>query len=366
MKQAARVWNQTLHGALIKYGCVQSQNDQCLYILREGDKVCYLEVHVDDILTATNKEEFSNHLMTNVGKEFELKDLGIVKHYLGIDVTKDMNGNFLIGQPKFIDKIVTEAGLEDAKSSKFPVDTGYYKIKDEILLESNDEYRKLIGMLLYLTTNSRPDIAASVSMLSQKVSTPTRTDLNEVKRLIRYLKGTRNMKLSMSDQGKEEKLHAYSDANWAEDQKDRKSNSGFFCSINGGALSWSCRKQGLVTLSSTEAEYVALSETCKEIVWLKRLAKDVCIGKDEPIKIYTDSQSSMKMIENGGSSNRTKHIDTKHHYIKNMNDEKEIFLEYCQTDENIADMMTKPLGGTKIEKLRLMAGVKGFAVEEGC
>ena len=120
-------------------------------------------------------------------------------------------------------------------------------------------------MLLYVSVNSRPDITASVSILSQRMSSPTKVDMNEVKRVIRYLKGTIDLKLKVSDVQNELVLEAFSDANWGEDRTDRKSNSGYLCLL-GGTVSLCCRKQSCVSLSSTEAEYIALAETCQEVV----------------------------------------------------------------------------------------------------
>lgn len=361
LKQAARVWNQTLHKELIKNGCKQGEVDKCLYILNRNNEIVYLLVHVDDMLVAYNSENLMNGLMELVGKAFEMKDLGEVKSFLEIDVEKNVNGHYMISQPRYIEKVLKESGLKDAKESKHPLDTGYWKLSDEDnMLDSNEVYRKLIGMLLYLSTNTRPDIAAAVSILSQRVSSPRQVDINEVKRVIRYLKGTKELKLSLSSDDAGEVLFGYSDANWAEDRVDRKSNSGYLCKVNGGTISWSCRKQDIVSLSSTEAEFVALSETCKEINWLRRISKEMKINLPKATKILTDSQSAMSMINNQKFSNRTKHIDTKYHFIRDKVMTKEVELEYVSTEKNVADMLTKPLGATRIRQLREMAGMKAI------
>lgn len=358
LKQAARVWNQTLHKALIRNGCSQSETDKCLYILESNGGRVYLLVHVDDMLVAYNDEKLMLNLMNSIGKAFEMKDLGQVKHFLEIDVSKNSNGHYEISQARYIEKIITEAGLKEAKESKHPLDTGYWKFTDKgEKLNSNEEYRKLIGMLLYLATNTRPDIAAAVSILSQRVSEPKASDLTEVKRVIRYLKGTKDLKLRLSVPECSEKLCAYSDANWAEDRVDRKSNSGYICLVNGGTISWCCRKQDIVSLSSTEAEFVALTETCKEVCWLNRIAAELKIEVPETTTIYTDSQSAISMINNQKFSNRTKHIETKYHFIRDKVLSKEVILKYKSTEKNIADMLTKPLGSTKIKDLRSKAGL---------
>lgn len=275
LKQSARLWNTTLHQLLSKIGFEQSDIDKCLYVLREHNKTCYLILHVDDLLFASDSEAFITSTASKISTKFELKDLGQASHYLGIDIKRDSTGNFSLSQTRYIEKIVSSAGLNDAKPSKYPVDTGYYKLADDNFLINNHDYRKLIGMLLYLTTHSRPDVAASVSILSQRVSKPRNADLNEVKRLIRYLKSTANLKLQLSNCTNKQVLYAFSDANWAECMTTRKSNSGYACFVNGGMVSWCCRKQNLITLSSTEAEYVALSETCKEITGLTTLSNSL-------------------------------------------------------------------------------------------
>lgn len=357
LKQAAKVWNDSVHGVLLKYGCVQSQYDQCLYSLFQGESKLYLIMHVDDLLVAYNDRKQLELVINGIKSHFELKDLGRVHHYLGINIERDEEGKFCISQPQYIDKIVTEANLENAKMSKYPVDPGYYKI-DSDDLDSNDEYRKLIGMLLYLTTNSRPDISAPISILSQKISKPTVTDLNEVKRVIRYLKGTRNAKLKLGGGDKNFPVTVFSDANWAEDRVDRKSNSGYVINLFGGPIAWSCRKQGLVALSSCEAEYVALCETIKEVTWLRGLISDFGVKINDPITVQTDSQSCIALVKDTRLSNRTKHIDIKFHYVKEMCKTGSIKLIYVSTEDNVADIMTKPLGSTRIRKLRELIGIE--------
>lgn len=357
LKQAARVWNQLVHESLVKYGCQQNETDNCLYSMTSGGEIVHLLIHVDDILAATNNEAFLDELMAKVGSEFELKCMGEAKEYLGIELTRDTDGNFHIGQKKFIKSIVKEAKLEDAKSSNLPMDTGYHKL-DGKLLDSNEEYRKLVGMLLYLSTNSRPDISACVAILSQRVISPRTLDMNEVKRLIRYLKETQNVKLQLSDVNKEKELQVISDANWGEDRLDRKSTSGYYITINGGAIAWCSKKQSVTALSSAEAEYVALAEAVKEGIWISKVFEQFDGKQNSPMKVFTDSQSAVAMVKNQNCSKNTKHIDIKYHFTRDLKEKGIIDLIYVPTEHNIADMMTKPLGATRLRKLREQGGLK--------
>lgn len=369
LKQAAKVWNEKLHETLINAGCIQNQADKCLYTAQSQEAVCYILTHVDDIIIADNNNNFADMIIEKLKRKFIIKELGNVNHYLGIDIKKDAEGNFEISQPNYIDKIVEEAKLQDARNSRTPINTGYYKIDKDGTedqkkpLHTNEEFRKLIGMLLYLSTNTRPDISIGVSILSQRVSKPTVNDLSEVKRMIRYLKTTRNEKLKLSRKGENECLKAYTDADWAEETRDRKSHSGFLAQINGGTFAWSCRKQSLVALSSTEAEYIALCEATKEIIWLREVAKCFNVNTSEPTEIFVDNQSCMKIAENGKFSNRTKHIDTKYHFVRDQARKNIVTFKYIPTNENLADMLTKPLGPSKLKELRNNAGLNSNSME---
>lgn len=358
LKQAARVWNQELHQSLLSIGFYQSDSDSCLYYAIRDENICYLLVHVDDIVAASNSKKFMDDLMNRVKAKYSITDLGEIKHYLGMEVERNENGEFCISQSNYIMKIAETAGLSERKTSNTPLDTGYYKLTHDELLGDSSEYRKLIGCILYVATHTRPDIAASVSILSQKVESPTKTDLNEVKRVIRYLKGTSHFKLRLNRIDiPNQSLFSYSDANWAEDPSERKSNSGYACIVNGGIVSWSCRRQDLVALSSTESEYVALCEATKETTWLQKLCKEFD-NITTPTELFTDSQSCTKLVTNEKLGNRTKHIDIKYNYTKDMVKQGVIKLTWCSTEDNLADMMTKPLGPQRLAKLRLLAGLQ--------
>lgn len=180
-----------------------------------------------------------------------------------------------------------------------------------------------------------------------------------MKRVLKYLKGTSNYFLRLSNVNAEHGiLNGYADANWAEDRFDRKSNSGYVFQLNGGTISWACRKQTCVSLSSTEAEFVALSEACKEVIWLRRLLHDMRYSQTSPTVIFEDNQSCLRLIKEEKLSNRTKHIDTKVHFVKDHIERKDIICVYCPSEKMVADMMTKPLAASTFEKFRKSVGVE--------
>lgn len=193
------------------------------------------------------------------------------------------------------------------------------------------------------------------------MNSPTELDWVEAKRIVRYLKGTKDLKLVLGTFESEEKniLLGYSDANWAEDATDRKSNSGYLFKFNGGTISWACRKQSCVALSSAEAEYIALAEICQEVVWLRSLLEDFNEKQMQPTIIYEDNQSYIKLVYKEKYSKRTKHISTKYNYVKNLSDTDITRYMYCPTEIMVADILTKPLQQVKLKDLRQRSGLNG-------
>jgi Reverse transcriptase (RNA-dependent DNA polymerase) len=310
------------------------------------------------MLIASKDKTVIETLASQISNTFELKCLGEVKQFIGINVKRQSDGIFSINQSQYITKIAETFQLQDAKGSLYPLDSGYFKINDDNLLGSNNEYRKVIGMLLYISTNTRPDISAAVGILAQRLSKPKKVDLTESFRVIKYLLKTQNHSLVLGNYNSSSLLVAYTDANWAENRVDRKSTSGFICKVFDSTVSWSSKRQDMIAISTTESEYYALAETVREIKWLKALLTDFSIHISNSIPIFIDSQSCMKMVDNEKFSNRTKHIDVRYHFAKEEIVSGNIELIYEPTATNIADMLTKPLAGTKIKCLRELANIK--------
>lgn len=353
LKQAARSWNEAINDTLLAFGFQRSKYDNCLYFNKFGNNWCILLVYVDDILFAATKQDIYVSIQRQISSVFEIRNLGEIKQYLGIEVTKDDDGIYSIRQTRYINKVINEFGMQEAKNAKTPLDVGYEQIQTENHpeLESNKQYLKLIGSLLFIALNTRPDISASIAILSQKISKPTQYDWVQLKRVLRYLKGTTILRLQMAIKN-ETSLVGYADANWAESRTDRKSNSGFIFKYCGGIVSWCSRKQTCVALSTTEAELIALCEAAKECIWLKRLITEIGQIITEPIIIYEDNSSCQKLILNSNNSNRTKHIDIRYYFVKDLISKNILDCVYCPSDDMLADIFTKPLNKVKFEKFR--------------
>src|SRR6218665_1275613 len=196
LKQSGRSWNQKIDYVLKSHGFKQSEADLCLYTKQCNGALLYVLLYVDDLLICGNAEMIKE-TADMLNEHFEIKDLGEVNLYLGIQIEKDRQGNYMLSQISKIQQIISEFGLADANGCSTPMHADYLNITgEENLLRSNEQYRQAVGALLYMATTTRPDIATAVSVLCRRVSKPRQCDWTAVKRVIRYLKETINVKLS--------------------------------------------------------------------------------------------------------------------------------------------------------------------------
>lgn len=212
-----------------------------------------------------------------------------------------------------------------------------------------------VGALLYIAVHARPDIAACTSILGRRVCDPFDADWTAAKRVVRYLLGTIGWKLQYT--GAAGELTGYTDADWAGDQQTRRSTTGYCFLLGGAAISWISRRQSSVTLSSMEAEYVSLSEACKEAVWLRNLLDDLNEPQQNATILNEDNQSCIAFVNSERTTRRSKHIATREQYVKELGERNLVRVVYCPSDEQAADILTKPLGSVKQLKFAEMIGM---------
>lgn len=362
LRQAAREWNNALDEYLIECNFVRSEEDPCLY--KHGTRtLTWLLVHVDDILIMGKSLERINEIIQALNDGFELTDLGEVQCYLGINIKRNELGDFSMNQSNYIEKVIRRTKLDQAKPSTYPMDVGYEKLRLDSPEIKNEYYSKLIGALLYIAVNTRPDILAPVILLAQHNKDTRKVDWNEAQRVCRYLKGTIDYELKLSEQDNARReFEVYSDANYAEDRENRKSNSGYVVRLFGGTIGWACKKQECVSTSVTESEIIALSVAAKECIGMKNLLNFLDEKVKEPMTIHEDNQGCIKNVTTIGRSTLTKHIDTKYLYTKELIKKGIVQVTYCQSPENLADILTKPLGP---QKTKALAGMMGLGVPRG-
>ena len=363
LKQSPRCWNHALDSQLKEMGFKQTSSDPCLYVYVNSEGVMFLvAVYVDDIVLGGRSEAEMNAVKEELSQKFEMKDLGPLHHFLGVKVIQDqLAGVIWIGQPSYTEKILQKFGMYDCKPVSTPVNPDVKLVSSESPDEMCDQqmYQAVIGNLLYLSTKTRPDIAYAVSCVARFCANPTKEHWTAVKRILRYLKGTSNLGLLYRENSPAEVI-GYSDADWAGDVGDRKSTSGYIFLLGGAAISWKSSKQTCVALSTAEAEYVALSAAAQEAMWLQLLTSDLLNKSIRETTILEDNQSAICLAKSQQVHGRTKHIDIKYHFIRDLVEAGRIKLTYCASEDMVADMFTKGLTIKQFEKLRLLAGIAEF------
>lgn len=303
----------------------------------------YLALYVDDFFVFYNDKEIVNILKD----KFKIKDLGPVSYALGIQINRNREAGIIeLSQKQYTLSVLERFGMVESKPVGTPLDKNV-KFSDDLTRIDNVPYQELIGSLMYLAVSTRPDISFAVSFLSQFNNSHTTEHWSAAKRVLRYLKGTIDLNLTYVRD--KMFLIGYTDADWGNDVSDRKSFSGIMFKLSGGSITWGCRKQTSTALSSTEAEYKAISEAGKEAVYLRALLTEILqnpndiLGFNKGIVIYNDNQSAQKIVSNQVFHKRTKHIAVKYHYIRELVSNKQIDLKYMPGTEMVADICTKPL-----------------------
>ncbi|GJT64147.1 hypothetical protein Tco_1015627 [Tanacetum coccineum] len=286
--------------------------------------------------------------------------MGNISFFLGLQISQSPRGIF-INQSKYALESLKKYGMEYSD----PVDTPMVeksKLDEDTQGKAVDptHYRGMIGTLMYLTA-SRPDLTFVVCMCSRYQAKPTEKHLHAVKRIFKYLRGTINRGL-WYPKDSSIALTAYADANHAGCQDTRRSTSGCMQLLGDRLVSWSSKMQKSVTISSTEAEYIALSGCCAQVLWMRSQLTDYGLGFNK-ILMYCDNKSDIALCFNNVQHSRSKHIDIKFHFIKEQVENGLIELYFVNTEYQLADIFTKALGRKRIEFLINKLGMRSFTSE---
>jgi hypothetical protein len=307
---------------------------------------------VDDNYLFGNDEDIK-YMKEIIQSQFTIQDNGPISNLLGIRIERG-DEELKLSQRFYAEKLLEEVGMTECKTVNTPAIEEDLNRENSPLLTDRNNYRKLVGCLIYLSNTSRPDIAYAVNRCARRVSEPKEVDLIAAKRVLRYIKGTLDYKIIY----KKNSMNpiSYSDASYADDVETRKSTSGFVLMMNGGPIFWKSKKQPIVSLSSAESELIALTSAAKEAIWFNRLIKEVT-GKDQPFQMLEDNQSTIKFCKNFKLSERTKHIEVRYYFVKEKLEKKELSINYCPTEEMTADILTKPLNSIAFARHRKGLGI---------
>lgn len=344
LKQAPITWNKTFTETMSKLDLKPLKSDKCVFT--NQDKSVILAIYVDDGMIVSKSKQQMLNILEYLEKSFEIKISKNPDQYIGLEIKRTSEG-IKLTQKLYTEMLLRKFNMSDCKTTKIP--GNFDKTYDtNTTSQTNFPYRELVGGLLYLSTRTRPDIAQSVNEASRKLENPVQTDIVAVKKILKYLAGTLDEGIMFkSDCNKDFCLNAYCDSDYANDVVTRRSTTGYVIMFN-GPISWSSKRQPIVALSSTEAEFIAAADCCKEILYLKSLIKEIT-QSDIKTKMHIDNQSSIQLIKTGSFNKRSKHIDVRYHFIHENYLKENITIAYCPTDQQVADILTKPLLRIKFE-----------------
>lgn len=360
LKQAARAWHQKAHDELTKMGFIPTSSDPSVYIkLTPGKLPAIVGTHVDDSLQIVKGVSALSELKARLASTFEMKDLGEARWFLGLEITRDRpRRTITLSQERYTLDILNRFGMAESHSVSTPMAASTRLEKLDAPSDSTtlQLYQQMLGCLMYAMVCTRPDLAYAVGALSQHSATPGPDHLVAMKRAYRYLSGTRGATLVFDGSIKNQKLVGYSDSDWAGDPIDRRSIAGHAFLIGNTAISWSSKKQQTVALSSTEGEYMSTTMATCEAIFLRRLCNELGF-EQSATTIFVDNQSAMDLARNPVHHSRTKHIEVRHHFIREKLESGEVTLEYKPTADQTADIFTKPLPAVKFLKFRDDLGI---------
>lgn len=332
----------------------RSEVDKCLYIWKLDGIIIYLVLYVDDILLAGNNKGKIDYFKNALKTRFHMKDLGEPTTFLGINLERTENEMYL-NQRNYFERLLKRFKMENCHPTSTPMDPTSIPETEKKLLPDEKPYRELIGCLMYGMLATRPDLSFAVNYFSRYQHEQTEARWRGLKRILRYIKGTLSFTLCYKSGG--ENMACYVDADYGS-ESDRKSTSGFLLKVFGNTVSWTTRRQTSVALSSTEAEFIALATAASDLIWLNNLLADFEILCEVPPKIYEDNQSCIHLLSKW-EHKRLKHVDIKYNFVRDLHEKRLIIIEYLNTKDQVADILTKAIPVGQFIKLRGALGIRG-------
>ena len=349
LHQAPRAWYETLSTHLLQNGFERGQIDSTLFIKRKKEDFLLVQIYVDDIIFGSSDERMCHEFELVMKGKFEMSAMGELSFFLGLQVDQKKDGMF-IHQTKYVYDILSRFKMEDCATFSTPICENHNLGPDNDSVEDVDpsQYRAMIGSLMYLTA-SRPDIMFAVCLCARYQANPKESHMKAVKRILRYLKGKPKLGLWYPAES-DLKFVAYTDSDYGGCKSSRKSTTGGCQFLGGRIVSWQCKKQSCVSTSTCEAEYIAAGSCCSQVLWIQQQMRDYGLNfTHTPIMI--DNNATISITNNPVKHSKTKHIDIRHHFIRDCAEKKLIELHKVDTLDNLADLYTKAFDRARFEHL---------------
>eukprot|EP00253_Pinus_taeda_P030808 PITA_30808 len=311
LKQAPRAWYSRIDSYLLDNEFDKCEGEPTIYIKEKDGKILIVVLYVDDVIFTGNNDHLIKNFKSVMKEEFEMTDMGFLRYFLGIEVDQNEKGIFS-SQERYVNQVLSRFNMQECKAVITPTVMGLKLSREDSSKDFDPSlYKSIVGSLMYLTT-TRPDIMYAVSLISRFMERPKGAHWQAAKRILRYVKG---------------------------------------------AISWASKKQFIVALSTVEVEYVAATAAACQEVWMRRMLRSLGQEHAKEIVIFCDNNSAIALSKNSVFHKRTKHIDTRFHYIRELVNNGEIVLEHCRNQEQVADILTKPLDQKSFEFLRKCLGM---------
>ncbi|GAU37106.1 hypothetical protein TSUD_278930 [Trifolium subterraneum] len=367
LKQAPRAWYSKIESYFATEKFKKCSHEPTLFVKYGfNNKILIVSLYVDDLICTGNNLDMILDFKESMKKNFAMTDLGKMKYFLGVEVIQSDVGIF-IHQHKYAIEILKRFGMENCNNVCSPIVPGCKLDKDENGKATDaTTFKQMVGCLMYLLA-TRPDLAYSICLVARFMDRPTDIHVAAVKRIMRYLKGTLTDGIMYKHtSNKNIELVGWSDSDYAGDVNDRKSTSGYVFMLGTGAIAWSSKKQPIVTLSTTEAEYVAAAVCACQSIWLKAVLSHMKRPQNQAIVIHCDNSSSIKLSKNPVMHGRCKHIDVRFHFLRNLTKDGMVEMKHCKSQDQLVDIMTKPLKLESFLKLKEGLGMRSAQGHDVC
>ena len=370
LKQAGRIWHKKLDSVLSTMDFHKVQSDNSLWVYQKDGVRIIIPVFVDDMTLVAKSKSDINSVITQLEKHFKLRRLGPIDFLLGVKVERDRpNKTIHLSQKQYTLDMLARYNFSGCTPVSTPLNPGTAlseaqcpSTPEEVEEMRSIPYISAVGSLLYLAIATRPDIAYAVGLLARFNTRPGKAHWAAVKHLFRYLKGTLDVRLSFSpDPTTSEIFVGYSDADHGGDKDNGYSTGAYVIKMGTGAISWRSKLQGVVTLSTTEAEYIAAVHAGQELLWLHNLFTELGYTFSSPHTLCIDNQSAIAVTQNPEHHSRMKHLDLKHFWLRDeVALKKSIATVHCPTDFMPADILTKALAPVKLKTGLKLLGLTGL------
>lgn len=344
LKQSPRKWYFRLVDYLIPHGFSTTHFDPCVLIHSTGE--LFIAVYVDDIILFGEQGDLMDKIISTIKAEFKVSDMGTLHWLLGIQIGYNEAG-LMLSQTAYIQRILIKFDMQNCNPVSTPIESNHRlrEAENENDLVNATRYQQIIGSLMYLVSGTRPDLAYTISHLSQFCSNPSKSHLGAAKRVLRYLKGTIDRKLIYKF-GAPLTLSGFCDASYGNCIDTRRSFSGYVFQLGGSCISWKSRKQRTVAHSTCEAEYMALSLATKQFIWITRGIKQL-LCEEVPSALASDNTAAIELAHNPKINDASKHIDIAYHFTRERIEDGSLSLLHVPSEENLADICTKGLAGPR-------------------